>query len=155
LEFLLIMKLSKLFASALTAVAMLAGGSALAETAKKPSAQVTINETQFGFIIGGSVGGGELTLDGKKHAFQIGGLSLGANIGVSRMSAVGEVYDMKDISQFPGTYVKLDGNIALGGGVGGMTLKNQNGVIMRLEGTTQGLQFNVGASGVTVFFEKK
>lgn len=148
-------KLSTLFGSALMAVALVSGGLASAETPKKPVGQVTIDETQFGFIIGGSVGGGELTFGGKKHSFQIGGLSLGANIGVSRMSARGEVYDMKDVSQFPGTYVRLGGNVALGGGVGGMTLKNENGVILRLEGTTQGIQFNVGASGVTVFFDKK
>lgn len=148
-------KLLTVFATALMAITMVAVTPLRAETPRKPVGQVTIDETQFGFIIGGSVGGGELTFDGKKHSFQIGGLSLGANVGVSRMSARGEVYELKDLSQFPGTYVKLDGNIALGGGVGGMTLKNQNGVILRLEGTTQGIQFNIGASGVTVFFDKK
>jgi hypothetical protein len=119
---------------------------------KKQVAEVSINETQFGFIIGGSVGGGELTYKGKKYSFKIGGVSLGANIGVSKMSAVGGVYDMKDIAQFPGTYLKLDGSVAFGGGVGNMTLKNENGVIMTLKGTTEGLQLNAGASGVQVKF---
>jgi hypothetical protein len=149
------MKLFRFFAAALLATSMGVAGPALAQSAKKPSGQVTIDETQFGFIIGGSVGGGELTFKGEKHAFQIGGLSLGANIGVSKISATGEVFDLTDLAQFPGTYVKLDGNVALGGGVGGMTLKNQNGVIMQLNATTMGLQFNVGASGVDVYFEKK
>ena len=132
----------------------LAGGVAVAETPKKSVAQVSIDETQFGFIIGGSTGGGVLTYDGKKHPFKMGGISLGANIGASKFSATGQVYDMNNIDQFEGTYVRLTGSVALGGGMGDMTLKNENGVIMSLRGTTQGLQLNAGASGVTVKFEK-
>jgi len=132
----------------------LAGGVVVAETPKKPVAQVSIDETQFGFIIGGSTGGGVLTYDGEKHAFKMGGISLGANIGASNFSATGQVYDMKNIDQFEGTYVRLTGSVALGGGMGDMTLRNENGVIMSLRGTTQGLQLNAGASGVTVRFEK-
>ncbi|HOW63429.1 MAG TPA: hypothetical protein P5102_17920, partial [Candidatus Competibacteraceae bacterium] len=48
-------------------------------------------------------------------------------------------------------YTKLEASITLGGGVGGLQLKNENGVIMRLESRTQGLQLNVGsASGIKV-----
>lgn len=145
----------KRFIGSLAAVATLAlAGGAVAETPKKPVAQVSIDETQFGFIIGGSTGGGVLTYEGKKYPFKMGGLSLGANIGVSKFSATGEVYDMKDVSQFAGTYVRLTGSVALGGGVGDMTLKNENGVIMSLKGTTQGIQLNAGASGVTVTLDK-
>ncbi len=132
---------------------LLAGGVASAQSSKTPSGTVVINETQFGFIVGGSIGGGELTYQGKTHKFKIGGMSLGANIGVSKVSASGEVYDLKDLSKFPGTYVSLDGTVALGGGVGGMKLKNEHGVIMRLQATTQGLQLNASSSGVTVKFE--
>ena len=75
-------------------------------------------------------------------------------MGVSKMSAAGEVYDLEDIAKFPGTYTKLDVSITLGGGVGGLRLKNENGVIMRLESRTKGLQLNVGSSsGITVTME--
>jgi hypothetical protein len=134
--------------------AMVLAGGAVAETPKKPVAQVSIDETQFGFIVGGSAGGGVLTFDGKKYPFKMGGISLGANIGISKFSAVGDVYDMKDVSQFAGTYARLTGSVALGGGMGDMTLKNENGVIMTLKGTTQGIQLNAGASGVSVTLEK-
>ncbi len=126
----------------LLTAALLMGSLALAaDTAKKPSGTVTIDETQFGF-------------KGKEHDFKIGGLSVGANIGVSKMAAVGEVYELKEVSKFPGTYTKLDASVALGGGVGGLQMQNENGVIMRLESRTQGLQFNLGMSGVTVTMEK-
>ncbi len=134
----------------LTAVLLMGSLALAADAVKKPSGTVTIDETQFGFIVGGSSGGGILTFKGKEYPFKLGGLSIGANVGVSKMAAVGEVYDLKEVSKFPGTYTKLDASVALGGGVGGLQMKNEHGVIMRLESRTQGLQFNLGMSGVTV-----
>lgn len=125
-----------------------------ADAPKKPSGTVTINETQFALIVGGSTGGGVLTYEGKKYPFKLSGVSLGANIGVSKLSAAGEVYDLKELAKFPGTFTKLESSITLGGGVGGTILKNENGVIMRLTSTSEGLQLNLSASGVTVKFDK-
>lgn len=133
---------------------MVASGAAVAaESSSKPSGTVTINETQFGFILGGSVGGGELTYQGKKYPFKIGGISVGANFGVSKLSAVGEVFNLTDISKFPGTYAKLDSNVSVGGGVGGMVMRNEHGVVMSLTSTQEGLQFNMSANGVSVKME--
>lgn len=148
------MNIRKITGPVLLATMLLMGSLALAADAKKPSGTVAIDETQFAFILGGSVGGGKLMFEGQEYPFKIGGLTVGVNVGVSKMSAAGEVYDLTDISKFPGTYTKLDASIALGGGVGGLRLKNENGVIMRLESRTQGLQLNVGsASGIKVTME--
>lgn len=130
-----------------------APGAAMAESSSKPSGTVTINETQFGFIVGGSVGGGELTYQGKKYNFKIGGISVGANFGVSKLSASGEVFNLTDISKFPGTYAKLDSNVTVGGGVGGTVMRNEHGVIMSLRSTQEGLQLNLSANGVQVKME--
>lgn len=144
----------KMTGPVLLATALLVGSLALAADAKKPSGTVEIDETQFAFIVGGSVGGGKLTFRGKEYPFKIGGLTAGVNAGISKMSAAGEVYDLNDVSKFPGTYTQLDVSITLGGGGGGLRLKNQNGVIMRLDSRNQGLQLNVGsASGVKVTME--
>jgi len=127
-----------------------ASGLALADD-KKPVGTVTLEEKQMGFFLGGSAGEGVLTVDGKQHRFKIQGLSAGFNVGASKMSASGEVFDMKNIDQFPGTYTKLDASVAVGGGVGGMHLKNQNGVVMTLHSRTTGLDLNLGnISGLTV-----
>ena len=147
------MNIRSFFTATVLGLALVTGATHAAD-AKKQVGEVSINETQFGFIIGGSVGGGKLNFNGKNYTLKIGGLSLGANIGISKMSATGGVYDLTNISKFPGTYVKLDGSVALGGGVGNMTLKNEHGVIMSLKGTTEGLQLNVSASGVQVTLEK-
>lgn len=145
----------KVMGTAFLATTLMMGSLALAaDTPKVVSGKVEIDETQFGLIVGGSTGGGTLAFNGKKHDFKIGGLSLGANIGVAKINAVGEVYDLTDVSKFPGTYTKLDANVALGGGLGGVQMKNEHGVIMRLDSTTQGVQFNLGVSGVKVTMDK-
>lgn len=144
----------KMTGGLLLAASLLAYGLALAEQAKQPVGSVAIEEEQFGLLLGGSAGSGTLTFKGKKYPFKLQGLSAGLNVGASKMSAAGHVYDMKKVSDFPGTYTKLDASIALGGGVGGQHLKNEHGVIMTLESRTQGLDLNLGnVTGVTVTLE--
>lgn len=133
------------------AITLLAASLAFAEDKKKPDGTVSIDETQFAVILGGSVGGGKLTYQGKVYEFKIGGLTAGANVGISKMKASGEVYDLKDVSKFPGMYTKVDASATLGGGVGALHLKNENGVIMKLTSRSKGLQLNVAsATGVSV-----
>lgn len=146
-------KLHKFITAIFLGLFLTVSGVASAQTNKTPSGTVSIDETQFGFIVGGSVGGGVLNYKGKAHKFKIGGISVGANIGVSKVAASGEVFDLSDLSKFAGTYVKLDGNATIGGGVGGTVLKNEHGVFMKLQTTQEGLQFNLSANGVEVKLE--
>ena len=133
------------------AISLLGASLTFAADAKKPDGTVSISETQFAVIVGGTVGGGKLTYQGKEYDFKIGGLTAGANVGVTKMSAAGEVYDLKDVSKFAGMYTKLDVSATAGGGVGALHLKNENGVVMKLTSRSKGLQLNVGsASGVKV-----
>jgi hypothetical protein len=139
----------------LLTAALLVSGLALAEDAKQPVGKVSIEEKQFGLILGGSMGSGSLTFEGKEHPFKLKGLSAGINVGISKMSAVGEVYDLKSVADFPGTYTKLAGSVALGGGVGGLRLKNEHGVIMNLHSRTAGLELNLGTvSGVAITMDE-
>ncbi len=137
----------------LLGMSLLVGGLALAAE-QQPVGKVTIEEKQFGLVLGGSVGGGTLTFQGKEYSFKLKGLSAGLNVGVSKMSAIGEVYDMTEVSKFPGTYTKFEASVALGGGAGGLRLQNENGVIMNLRSRTQGLDLNLGnVTGITVMME--
>lgn len=144
----------KILSFLILGLAIFSFGASAADSPKKPSGTVSINETQFALIIGGSTGGGVLTYEGKQYPFKISGMSLGANVGVSKLSASGEVYDLSNISKFPGTFTKLESSITLGGGIGGTVLRNENGVIMRLTSTSQGLQLNLSSSGVAVKLDK-
>ena len=148
------MKSFKIIGATLLATSLLAGGPALAAESKRPVGKVTIAERQFGLLLGGSTGSGTLTLHGMKYPFKLKGLSAGLNVGVSKMSAVGAVYDLNQVSDFPGTYTKFESSIALGGGVGGLRLRIEHGVIMNLSSRTKGLDLNIGnMSGMTVTME--
>ena len=116
---------------------------------KLPSGTIEIEEKEFALIIGGSFGKGNLQFEGNDYPFKISGLKVGG-LGVSKVSAVGEVYDLFDVEQFPGTYVAGDYGITLGGGVGGVVMKNENNVYMRIRSTSEGIAVSLGASGVTV-----
>jgi hypothetical protein len=146
------MNMNRRMAGAFAAAMLLTASSfTLGADARKPDASVSIDETQFAVLVGGSWGGGKLNYGGKEYDFKISGLTAGANVGASKMSAAGEVYDLKDVSKFPGTYTKFDASATLGGGAGAIHMKNENGVIMKLTSRTQGLQLNIGsANGVKV-----
>jgi len=145
---------SKMIGAVAMTAMILFGGLVVADDAKQPVGTVSIQEKELGFIIGGSKGSGTLTFQGEEHPFKLKGLSVGANVGISKMSASGDVYDLTDISEFPGTFTKLDASVALGGGMGGLRLKNQNGVILVLKSRTEGVDLNLGSmSGMTVTME--
>ena len=134
------------------AIMLFVSGHAVAADVKKADGTVAIEETDFAVILGGSIGGGKLTYKGKVHEFKIGGLTAGANVGLSKTSAAGEVFDLKDLSKFAGTYVKFDAGASYGGAGGGLIyLKNEHGVVMKLKERSGGLQLNVAsASGVKI-----
>ncbi len=61
---------------------------------------MSIDETQFAVIVGGSWGG-KLSYQGKDYDFKISGLTAGVTSVPSKMSAAGEVYDLKDVLEIP------------------------------------------------------
>ena len=131
------------------AMAAVLTGSVQAADMKTPSGTVTIDETQFGFLLGGSLGGGKLMFHGKTRAFKIGGISIG-DIGASKVKGYGTVYNLTKVEDFAGTYTKLDASATLLKGSGTLRLKNNHDVILDLDTTSKGLQLSAGAGGVKV-----
>ncbi len=113
---------------------------------------VSIDMTSVGAGVGFSTGSGVLRFKGQRYLFRIEGLSVG-NVGVSSISAVGNVYNMVDVSQFPGNYAAAGAGIALAGGVAGLTMQNQRGVIINLYAVQQGVQLNIGPQGFNVVMQ--
>ncbi len=94
-------------------------------------------------------GDGTLKFNGKEHYFSMSGLSL-LDFGISKVSAKGEVYDLKKVSDFSGNYVGIKTGIALAGGIGGVRMQNQNGVILRMDSTQKGVKLNLGPGSVSL-----
>ena len=121
---------------------------------KKPDATIKLTQGQVGVGIGWSWGKGVLTYKGKNYSFKVEGLSVG-DVGVSKAEAVGKVYNLKKISDFNGNYTSAAAEATAGGGAGASTMKNQNGVVISLTSTTQGVNFKLAAQGVKLTLEKR
>jgi hypothetical protein len=117
------------------------------------SGTVAIEQVQVAFIGSGNVGGGTLEFQGKSYRFSVGGLGIGG-FGVSKMHATGEVYNLKELRQFPGAYGQARYGMAAGDkSAGEMWLQNPNGVLISLRAKRTGLALSLGADAVYIDFK--
>ena len=122
---------------------------AISGESAKPSGRVSISSRSIAAGIGVTWGDGKLTFKGKDYPFSIDGLSL-VDWGISRATASGDVYNLTDVSKFAGTYVAAEAGLTLAGGMGGMVLRNSDGVILHLRSTSRGARLQLGTSGLTI-----
>ncbi len=113
---------------------------------------VSMEVTSVGVGVGFSTGSGVLRFRGQLYNFRVNGLSVG-NVGVASVMAMGNVYNMTDISQFPGNYAAAGAGIALVNGRAGLTMQNQKGTIINLYALQQGLELNVGPQGFSIVMQ--
>ena len=149
------MIVKKLFAA--VAATVVVAGSAFAANPDwmKYDGSITINETEFAAVLGGSTGGGVLTVGGKTYKFKLEGLTAGINVGVSKVKGNGFVYNLKNVGDFAGKYTEFDVSGTGGAGAGLVHLKNEKGVVITIGTTQKGLQLNLGsASGVKIKLEQ-
>ena len=117
------------------------------------SGTVEIEQVQVAFIGSGNLGGGRLNYGGRTYPFSVGGLGVGG-FGVSKMQAAGEVYNLRDASDFPGGYGQARTGIAIGDqGRGNLWLQNDRGVVMKLRARREGLALSMGADAVFINFK--
>ena len=131
------------------AVLLLTAGNPLC-AADKPDATITIDETQVMALIGGTMGGGTLLVDGESHSFKTGGLSLGASIGVHNIHITGDVYHLNKLKDFPGTYAAAEAGATVVKGSGGLLLVNKHGVTLHLTSSNEGLALSIAAEGLKI-----
>ena len=137
-----------LAAVGLFAVSFVAGTSAIwAQGAT--TGKVTLESKSVAVGVGVSWGDGVLEYKGKKYPFTVEGLSV-VDLGVSKVSARGDVKNLKKVEDFAGNYTAAAAGGAVGGGAGVAALKNQNGVEMSLVATTQGVKLALAGAGVTI-----
>ncbi|HZE21777.1 MAG TPA: hypothetical protein VE082_06970 [Desulfobaccales bacterium] len=144
------MRKGRIFLSlALAAFLLMTVTPAMAQGPYQPIGSISIQMTSVGVGVGGSWGSGVLRYQGKQYPFKINGLSVG-NVGISTVNAVGNVYHMNNVSQFPGNYAAVGAGVSLAGGVAGLKMQNQSGVIINVYAVQQGVQLNVGPQGFDI-----
>jgi hypothetical protein len=104
----------------------------------------------------GQAGGGKgtLTFEGQTYPFEIAGLG-GGGIGFSKLDASGEVYNLTNISEFPGAYDEARYGAVIGdASTGDLWLENNAGVVMHLKAKREGLMLSLGADVVDIRMEQ-
>jgi lipid-binding SYLF domain-containing protein len=136
------------FIASAAALAAAASVPALAQAQGKPDATIEFSLWRAGFIIGGAGGSGTMVFKDNGYHLNIGGVSLGATIGVARTDFVGEVYNLKQAKDIEGTYTAVGAGGALAGGAGVAELQNSRGVRLRVSGRQIGLMVSIDLSGM-------
>ena len=114
-----------------------------------PSGTVSIELTSVAAGVGASWGSGVLRYQGNTYRFKVTGLTVG-DVGISTVSAVGNVYYLNKPSDLAGNYAAVGAGVAVAGGVGGVSMQNQKGVQIQLYTVQQGLQLTIGPQGFNI-----
>jgi len=125
----------------------------VAGAAEKPDATVKLTGKSVAAGVGFSWGSGVLIYQGKDYPFSVSGLSAG-NIGAGSADLTGDVFNLKTVDDFNGTFTSVGAGATVAGGGGAMSMRNQNGVVMNVVGTTKGLTFKLGVDGMKIELKK-
>jgi hypothetical protein len=137
------------------AALVLAGGHSAAFAQAKADGTIAFEIFKAGFIVGGSGGSGTLNYKGTTYPLDIGGVSLGATIGISKAELVGEVYNLKNPEDITGTYSAAQAGFAVAGGEKVADLRNSKGVQIKVKGKQVGLALEADLSGLQISHKKK
>jgi hypothetical protein len=152
-----------------TLVALVAGVAATAQAAdelrplkkeykegeEKPTATFKMESTSIAAGVGVTWGEGVLTFEGKDYPFTVKGLSV-VNLGIAKVTTVGDVFRLKKVEDFEGTFA--EGAVAasfFSGRAGGRTLANDHGVYMSMRSLESGVQLKFAPGGITFTLVKK
>lgn len=114
---------------------------------EQPDAKLTLSGTSAAIGVGTTWGSGTLTYKGKAHRVRLRGLDVGS-VGGATISAKGDVYHLKDLADFDGTYAAIGAAAAAGPGAGHAIMRNDKGVVIDLASESQGVQVKAGVDGV-------
>jgi hypothetical protein len=110
--------------------------------------------------VGVTWGKGTLILNGgSQHAFEVNGLGVtSTREAIVSIQAVGEIFNLKKLSDFEGTYKASQREVRTGRGVEEISLTNEHGVIvslsMKTPVTTTDVTLTPSPTGITVKLEK-
>ena len=115
----------------------------------QPDATVNLTGGSVAAGIGYVWGHGKLTFQDKVLKFSLSGVSV-VDVGAANISATGNVYNLKNLADFAGNYVDATAGLTIAGGGSVAYLKNEHGVVIKLQATTAGLRLTLAAEGVNI-----
>ena len=139
------------FTGAVMATMLAVSSGAFAEDAA-PDATLQLTQTSVAIVIGYTWGSGTLSYQDKSYPVEIDGLSFLA-LGITRAKASAEVFNLKTLEDFNGTYTAASIEGTAGAGAGATIMRNQNGVVIHLFTTTEGLNLKLAPEGVRLYIK--
>lgn len=150
------MRITVPLASAFAAMSLLGAAAVLPQAAEaqaaaaaEPDGQLSLTGGAVAVGVGYTWGSGQLEFGGAAHKVSVSGLSI-VDVGAAKIDARGSVFHLTKLSDFNGVYTTFAAGATIAGGGGVAYLRNQNGVVIRLDSTSEGLRFNLSTSGVTL-----
>ena len=109
----------------------------------------TVSMTEI-IAVGAAGGKGTLNFQGRSYPFKlVGGVTGG--VGASNAQASGDVYSLKDISDFAGLYTQSSGAAGLDTSkTSDLWLRNKAGVVLHLKGTETGVTLSLGREEILI-----
>lgn len=120
-----------------------------AEEGEEPVAAIELEATSVTLGLGYSWGNGKLWYKGKEYIFSVYGLN-SVGVGATTIKAKGGVQNLKDLADFSGNYAAFSASAILFEGGGGLTMQNGKGVVINMGTVQEGLNLNIGPSGLTI-----
>ena len=124
-------------------------GQPVSTSAQTPDGVIELSGGSVAAGIGYSWGNGTLIFQGKRYALSVSGVSL-ASVGAVEYTAAGSVEGLKTPQDINGVFTAVGAGATLGGGGNIAAMRNQNGVVIHLTSTTQGLSLSLAASGMKI-----
>jgi hypothetical protein len=147
------MQPSSRFRTACIALLAVAGAS-LASAAYADTGTIQISVVKGGWFIGASGGNGKLIFHGRQYPLSIGGLDAGLVFGASQTSLSGRVSNIRSPSDVAGVYGAVGAGAAIGTGARAITLRNEKGALLQLQGRQTGLMVNADLSGLAISLQR-
>ena len=139
------------FVSRRVAVVVIALAALIAPSnSQAQQANIYMEIVSGGFIVGLAGGSGTLTYMGKRYPLRVGGVSIGATIGASKTRLIGQVYNLRRVSDIEGTYGATEVGYSAIRGKSAARLKNSKGVILQVRGRQVGLEVSADLSGIQI-----
>ncbi|MGV1015199.1 MAG: hypothetical protein ACOYB4_09540 [Methyloceanibacter sp.] len=120
------------------------------QDAHADSGSITLTIYKGGWFIGGTAGHGTLRFRGRTYPLSVGGIDYGLLFGGSKTVLRGQARNIRRASDVAGVYAAAGAGLAIGRGVRGIVLTNQNGAMLELSGRQVGLMANADLSGLAI-----
>ena len=134
----------------LAAIALFAVGIVASPAFGQAAGHVRVKIVKAGLLVGGGAGNGVLTYRGRTYPFRDTVIRLGVPAGATAGRLEGWASGIRDVRDFAGTYSSVGGGGALVAGAGGVHLRNDNGVVMVLQGPKAGLEMAANLSAIVI-----